>query len=400
MVRHSREFCPTPGVAGLCEEWCGTHCGPKCCASDRELRRQARESISLHTAADGQPAPRRSDPLLPSAGSRRARAMLWQGEKNTVGRLGFMYWPVMSTLLEGFRHTDAAVAVGVGFSLAYHEELARLRRGDMLVWVGINGRNSQPWRELRSRGVRTVYYNTEPVDAPGMCVRGHVVDEVCSSHAGLCTAPGTTQDPARPRVFLQVWDFSHFNLERCARRSRYGKPPRRQRFVPPGYVRSALPVRDGASRSLLFFGALAPAGRGACFGALKSRLGARLQRTYAVWNASALDDLMRRYDVFLNLHKGCATRGPVTFRNAVLLNAAKLVLSERAHPADEREYEGMLTFAEQPAIVAAYERLLASDVRAARYRAHAIFARRFAPRALFERAGIYAEWNRSASGGS
>ena len=93
------------------------------------------------------------------------RIMLWQGEKNHIGRLAYMYWPVMGTLIEGFRHAGDRVElmIGVGFSLAYHEAIARLRHGDTLIWLGTNGKLSQPWRKLRKLGVRTVYYNTEPM---------------------------------------------------------------------------------------------------------------------------------------------------------------------------------------------------------------------------------------------
>lgn len=360
--RASHEHCATPGV-GPCVGWCGTHCGPKCCASDAYLKRKALESAALHA---------RADPVVAASGG-TVRVMLWQGEKNTVGRLGFMYWPVMGTLLEGFRHApQVEVKVGVGFSLAYHSTLASLRRGDALVWVGVNGKNSQPWRELRARGVRTVMYNTEPVDSPLACARRQTVDE--------------------------QWDFSRYNLARCDRNTIVGRPPRWQRYVPPGFLRSAAPARDGASRSMLLLGAVEEAGRAACFGELKAALGDRLERTYSVWNDTALDGLMARYEVFLNLHKSCRTTGPVTFRNALLLNAAKLIVSEHAHAADEEEYRGMIDFVPAASIPRHYEALVAGgDVARRRKRAaaHAKFRRRFAPRRLFERAGVYSDWNLS-----
>jgi hypothetical protein len=111
-----------------------------------------------------------------------------------------------------------------------------------------------------------------------------------------------------------------------------------------------------------------------------------------VWNESAFDALMGTSEVFLNLHKLCRKRHPVTFRNAVLLNAQKLIVSERAHCRDEAEYEGMIHFADFDALPALYERLVASDWRSAQRLAHERFATRFAPEALFRRAAIYRDW--------
>ena len=109
-------------------------------------------------------------PILAAAATQQHRVMLWQGEKNYAQRkLAFMYWPVVGTLLTGLRQGGANVSVGAGFSLRYHRVLHSLRCGDTLIWVGLNGKMSQPWAKLRQAGVRTVYYNTEPT------ARGHAV---------------------------------------------------------------------------------------------------------------------------------------------------------------------------------------------------------------------------------
>lgn len=52
----------------------------------------------------------------------------------------------------------------------------------------------------------------------------------------------------------------------------------------------------------------------------------------------------------------------------------------------------MITFVDLPALPAAYERLVASDWRAVQRNAHRRFARRFAPAAIFRRAGVYRDW--------
>ena len=330
--------------------------------------------------------------------------MIWQGEKNHSPdrKLSVMYWPVVGTLLEGFRHAEAGVEIllGVGFSLAYHAAIGRLRREDVLLWVGTNGKLSQPWRKLRNAGVRTVYYNTEPM------------------YHAPCDRYADTVD--------ELWDFSYFNLERCAQAP---MRPKTLRFIPPGFLREhraltaaspPLPLVAGSNGggssggssggnggggsggdprlSLVFFGLLdrLHGQRRACYLQLKERLGSRLVQRYDVWNESAFDALMASSEIFLNLHKFCTRRHPVTFRNAVLLNAKKLLLSERAHCLDEREYAGMMTFVDVPDLAATYERLIATDWRAAQRLSHERFERHFAPRALFARAAVYRDWKLSS----
>ena len=39
-ARLNRAACVGTGL-GACKDWCGTHCGPRCCASDRWLQEQA-----------------------------------------------------------------------------------------------------------------------------------------------------------------------------------------------------------------------------------------------------------------------------------------------------------------------------------------------------------------------
>ena len=208
------EHCPTPGE-GACAGWCGTHCGPLCCASDRWLLAKVRSRFGRELGAP--------DPAVSTSADQRMRVVIWQGEKNRVGRLAYMYWPVMGTLIGGFLEAAPSVQleVGVGFSLRYHAALARLRRGDALVWVGVNGQYSQPWTKLRARGVKTILYNTEP---SGL-----------SRRSPLCTATRYAVD--------ELWDFSRYNLDRCARS--YNRP-NRTRYLPPGYPgRRAAPPATG-----------------------------------------------------------------------------------------------------------------------------------------------------------
>lgn len=311
----------------------------------------------------------RAQPLLHQEPNRPVRrVLLWQGER-VDGKLSFIYWPVMSTLLEGFRHANVRVQAGVGFTLEWDWLVHNLTRGDVFIWVGINGVRSQPWVGLRNRGVKRVWYQTEP------------------THQYVVT---------RVKVD-EVWDFSHHNMEAANRRA----APPKTRFIPPGFLQGVLGEDEGAenatrgSDALLFLGSVASESkRAVCWTALKGALGDSLAQTYSAWNISALRDLLRRHHYFLNLHKGCETgHAPVTFRASWLLSAGKLVLSDHADSRDEKEYAGLISFVSQHALPAAYRKLRAQPRASLQAAILNGFRERFAPRALFARANVYTDWN-------
>jgi hypothetical protein len=325
--------------------------------------------------------------------------MIWQGERNADGRLAWMYWPVVGTLVAGLLHAaNAAVSVGLGFSMEYHRELARLERGDTFIWIGTVGKFSQPWKRLRERGVRRVYYQTEPFDLRRRWER--------------C--------PFRNDSVDELFDFSWSNLERC---SLVGPWAPRLRFVPPGDLGRRDPPRRAPtlkSKTMVFFGTLKdPYSRERLrtYKALKRALGDRLQHTCKLtrhgpfppklpsvivsvclpvadeaWNDTAFAMLLQTHDIFVNLHKDKTAAKPVTFRNALLLSENKLVISERAHARDEAEYDGMVIFSND--IIHDYHRL-ADDARVATRTmqlSSTRFRARFAPAELFRRAGVYQDW--------
>lgn len=84
----------------------------------------------------------------------------------------------------------------------------------------------------------------------------------------------------------------------------------------------------------------------------------------------------------------------VTFRVAKLLNAEKLVISERCHPRDEAEYEGMVLFRDNAShIIQAHQHASQSgNWLALARRASARFREKFQPSAIFLRAGIYQQF--------
>lgn len=351
-----RESCRALHTAA-CKGWCGTHCAPNCCASDAWLQQQAsRHSNNARTLVN-----------LRQHHNRSIRIMLWQGEKNHAAHpLTYMYWPVFGTLVAGLSSRGANVTIGAGFSQRYHQTLQSLRSGDTFLWVGVSGRLSQPWAKLRKEGIRTVYYNTEPALACEHMNRDSV-DE--------------------------LWDFSLQNLLRCAT---WPERPNVLRYIPPGYLDERLVglAKRATRPSLIFFGGLQAQfeSRVRCFSQLKAALGPRLQQRYDIWNASAFSELMQTSDIFLNLHKQCRSRQPITFRVAVLLNQAKLVISERAYCLDEHDYRDLAQFVSVKNLASAFEKATADDSHALQDRAHALFAHRFSPHALFRRARVYSDW--------
>ena len=104
-----------------------------------------------------------------------------------------------------------------------------------------------------------------------------------------------------------------------------------------------------------------------------------------------IDQVLARSGIFVNLHKGCGeAHNPITFRVPKLLNAERLVLSERAHPLDEKEFAGIVSFYDGlPALATAFEQLTRDGSWQAKAReAAARFRVRFAPQRVLRRAGV------------
>lgn len=253
------------------------------------------------------------------------RIMIWHSERMD-GHLGITYWPVVATLLTGF-HGLANISVGVGPTNRWLEELQLLGAGDAYIFIGDSGANAQPWLLLRRRGVRTVYYNTEP-----------------TTRSGACTLYNSSVD--------ELWDFSRRSLEDCRRTmpgtGRHVTFPPILRFVPPGFVRLVSPPQDGLSTDLVAFGdevagTSAPnvkdlsdhtspqsgkdisnrTGGPTCIRKLREELGPRLRDESGVWGEVTLDSLVHTYDLFVygRCGVGRAAHAPLTFRHSTLLSA-------------------------------------------------------------------------------
>ena len=241
-----------------------------------------------------------------------------------------------------------------------------------------------------------MYYQTEPL----------------AGSAGMCDLRWTFNQS----VVDEVWDYSWHNIDLC--RGVIGAPV--LRYVPPG----ALPSRARASQtarrpSLVFFGAyFISRARQQAWAKLSEALGERLVGVRSVYTDVAFDRWLLGNSslVFLNLHKGSGDHhNPVSVRLARLLSAGGLVISERSYPADEAQFAGIVPFLnvtidrrcpqrgekqmpscaldDVSAIVSEFEKIssLSAERRQAEAdRRAALFARDFAPDAIFRRAGVYA----------
>ena len=374
-------------------------------------------------------------------------------------RISYMYKGIVDTLHEGFlrsaRPTRVISGAGVnckptpdadaprGCSYwpregppALHANISLLRRGDVFVFIGeFLPQPAVPWNELRARGVVRIHYQTEPRDG-------------CALAA----------DHMYARQVDELWDYSWHNLQGCGRRIAWhdkverrrnaGRPAarhnatsvslRRWRYVPVGSQQQLLPKwiararqarsnATGPGSSCLFFlgnpyehGGSRTGGRARCFAQLLRALGPALRHTNRVWSDEwLLERVLTRCPLFLNLHKDCGKadeagkegrgegRGEgsaLEIRVPKLLDAARLVVSERSHPLDEAEFAGLVRFEDNMSMVIQafreHTKLIstAEGRRQAERHANAIavrFQERFAPEAIFERANVYAELLRS-----
>ena len=304
-----------------------------------------------------------------------------------AGHIRFMYAPLLESLAAAAearpkRGRWSVVTRQVwGCSRVRQELLSSVLGGDVLVWLGNECERGVPWGELRQRKAFLVYYQTEPVS---WCWHGRdVVDE--------------------------LWDFSLHNIHGCANESHRAAP--RQRYVPlaalPSLTASAGAAHAATVRSIVFVGCVRAkmAGRGGavlrtsrwrCFERLRRKLqkrhGLALRETCSVWSEAAYAKLLHSSDgVFVNLHKQCDdAHSPPEFRFSPLLSASALLVSERSYHADEAEFNGTVTFADDLSDAIAQLAALHVDERRELARARtALYARRFDPERVFQRAEVY-----------
>ena len=382
------------------------------------------------------------------------RLVVWQGAapdsaSRLEQRMGFMLKPVVSTLLSGLWQTSsefsAEVIYGGGPGERLQHMTASLVKSDLFIWVGLwrlvtDGESVL--RNLTERGVHTVFYSTDAADM-------------------AAAAPGWACRLNSRLMVSEVWEYSHSTIDFCRR---YGGGLRHvTRYVPPGFVlddnssdgghvdsgdggggdaggdgsgaggdggqrrRHELP-RQPQRQQLVMLGALTYPPRVGCFQALSASLASTVGRSgdsgsllvsfNDVWSDAAMGGCLRRgYRHFVNLHKDCgASRDCETLRFAQLLNAgAHSILSDRCHPEDEKEWQGLVTFANRSHLATAFllrsgsaslsfsasAHVTAADISAeealAVRRRRLLFSQRLSPARIFRRAQIDALISRLAT---
>ncbi len=339
------------------------------------------------------------------------RVQVWHAvDDRPNDQITFMYAPIVKTLVSGFAlFANVSHHILSGSRLQQtrgHAIAASLVAGDVLLHVGHRRMELHPWAQLQSRGVRTVFYITDP--------------------EMLC---GPESAPVR-----EVWSYTRRVLE-CAqpRMVHLASNVRRSaamtyRYVPPGF----LGQDDGNRRSGIHRTGRAPPaspapppapilsflghptyhrlGRKRCLGELGVALGSQLRLAPSIWSGADFERWWREAGgsdaVHLSLHKygihtpntSCAERccndpsQPFeSVRASLLLSRGACVLAARSFRWDEREYKGLVTFADLPdGLLAAFGKLASTPRDDVSRRDVAFrFQERFSPRLLFERAGVY-----------
>ena len=266
-----------------------------------------------------------------------------------------MFAPIIRTLLRGINATGSHVSVaevdnGVEAHEALTREAKRFNGRDAFVWIGPKQHAFPPWPEMRKNGVRTIYYQTEPLPANGGCM-----------------LPGMRRPSTSFTANVdEVWDYSEWNLVQC------GRQPHAPtlRLLPPGDVGgdavggAVAPAAGGNNPRAVFLGDPSLEERAKCFAGLKHLV----TPINDVWSEAGLRKLIaaRPPPVFVNLHKRC-TGGeraerlqPLeAVRLAQLLSLGAIVVSQRANARDEKRYEGLVDFASLEGLPAAIKSLQA-----------------------------------------
>lgn len=271
------------------------------------------------------------------------------------------------------------------------ENMAKLKRGDIVVWLGVNWKNSFlriattshskflfkrdknvfDFDSIRSRGVRLVYYQSEPT--------------------AKCEISKSDVD--------EMWHYSWYNLNHC----KNNPTAPNLRYVPLaaiplpfaafGRFKDAVPLRVTTQKNnpggLLFFGSLRTIH---CWGQLQRELKHHLKVSYTAWNANEYHKALLAHNIFLSLQEHCAGGGPITFPSIKLLNAHGLIISQHIDPEDEKEYNGLIDFVAFERIPKRYQELASMNASARQQlvdQRTSLFHARFHPHHIFERAGIY-----------
>lgn len=331
-------------------------------------------------------------PNVSNGDARRSmRVMLLQVAREGKWNYRFMYEPAFRTIVAGFEayahRTELNFTASNDMSAQKRDILratSALEKGDLFIWLGLAGYSSAPWDELHRRGVRTVFYRTEP---KGPCIfTNQGVDE--------------------------TWDYTHVNVARqrgiCATiGGMQNRSTSISRYLPPGWPAGVqlprplvIPQRVQATSRLTFLGHVlgrisSNKSRAVCLRRIQSTMrGARISVQTKMWTTGAVARVVKPGMVFLNLHRGC--ENPVrpfeAFRASQLIPFGALLISEHAATPDERSFHGIVEFETVDNLGLVYNKLLRWSTEERQRRAvtaASLYAGRFEPKLLFAKAGVY-----------
>ena len=323
----------------------------------------------------------------------------------------FIYQPIAATLMRGLTvlgfTAKHRVVRSQGGSAARVDMLGVTRCGDVLIFVGEESGYADrvPWAQLRQRGVYTVYYNTEPRN---IVRHGGDVSQLHRGDSGAsCWSPPSARD------LDEVWDYAMSNIlaaQQCG--APWLRRPRvAYRHVPPAYAPPSVVSHRaaGAQHSPVLFG-----------NARSRRPGCLPAGAVAVRNVRSdaeLARLMEHNTLFVNVHKDSAYATPhqgepgrpcaqpqmplESVRVAQLLSAGEaLIVSERANPADEALYRGIVHFTAfeqlEPTLTALLRRGVA--IRGEAAAARQLFRQRFEPAGILRRSNATGGFPRAGAG--
>ena len=396
--------------------------------------------------------------------AKRHRLLVWQPDGKV---LAWMFAPFVTTMLLGVRQTDnfspsvrflRSQSDTIGIAADIMSELDLLQEGDVFVWVGPHHVLRQPegavpeacpppvlpWANLTSRGVKTVFYNTEPRPRMVLPQRQQTQAKVDLNACKLCFGIG------RPDLVAEVWDYAvangawateqsteqvcgqvmskHASTASIGRRTEHrhtnGAPdanallaevldfpptaapsPPVTRYVPPGNflaiepeVRAQMLQHCDVQRVGWQATAAHSANRERWINTLASHSVNLVGTEGGVWSRDAQLAELNTSCIFINIHRvawldGDARSAPFeSFRAAAFLGGGGLLVSQASDPRDMQEYEGLVDFVDTPEeMVARIRALQAMDTnerRAEAVRRAEEYSQRFSPAAILERAGL------------
>ena len=139
---------------------------------------------------------------------------------NTTVSLSFMFNPIIQTLIHGVASSATRISYG---KTPVPQDLGTfgLRRGDIFLWIGPVREKQVKWQALRSRGVFTIYYQSEPRHA-------------CYKQRGQVD---------------ETWDYSLHNIHMCKKDAKATF----LRHVPPAAILAPQTQHSRASAEKIVF---------------------------------------------------------------------------------------------------------------------------------------------------